>query len=166
MEQRGVVPIVIPAGPPARVLSLLIPVVAAALVAFRALREGLHSGPDDPVSPWIVAVLTLAVGVWLGRRATTQRAELGSEGLTCRNLVTSFGVDWDRVDSLVVSRRGPLVIVDLRVRSHRRRLRVGAATRFSDESAEAVLDQFRAHPAARARLLDPRDEAPLDQYEP
>ena len=164
MEQRGVVPIPVPAGPPARILAVLIPVVAVALIAARAARDGLRASPDDPVSPWIIAVVTVAVGGWLRWRALTQRAELGPDGLSCRNLVTSFEVDWDRVESLIVLRRGPLAMVDLRIRSHRRRLRVGAATRFSDESAEVVLDQIRAHPDAAARLIDPRDDAPLDPH--
>lgn len=141
-------------GAPARVVTLAAPLVAIGLVAWRAARDGLASGPDDPASPWIIAVLTIAAGCWLGWRAQRQWAELRRHDLRCRNLVTSFAVDWDRVESLVVVRRGPLVVIDIRIRGHRRRLRVGAATRFSGDAADAVVDMFRAHPEARRLLLD------------
>jgi hypothetical protein len=141
-------------GAPARVLAALSPVVAVALVASRAARDGLSAGPDDPVSPWLVAAATVVAGCWLGWRALTQWAELRPHDLRCRNLVTSFAVDWDRVESLAVLRRGPVVAVDVRIRSHRRRLRIGAATRFAGPDADAALDMVRAHPEARRRLLD------------
>ncbi|UDY36005.1 hypothetical protein [Dermatobacter hominis] len=146
-------------GAPARALSVLAPVVAIGLVSWRAVRDGLGSGPDDPVPPWIVAVLTVLFGCWLGWRALTQWTELRPHDLRCRNLVTSFAVDWDRVESLVVLRRGPVTAIDVRIRSHRRRLRIGAATRFSGHAADAVLDMFRAHPEARRLVLD-------DEWEP
>ncbi len=141
-------------GAPARALSVAAPVVAIGLVAWRAARDGLASGPDDPASPWIIAIVTIVFGCWLGWRALRQWTELRPHDLRCRNLVTSFAVDWDRVESLVVLRRGPVTAVDVRIRGHRRRLRVGAATRFGGHSADAVLDMFRAHPEARRLLLD------------
>ncbi len=99
-------------GAPARVLAVLAPVVAVALVAARAARDGLAATPDDPVSPWLLAVLTVGLGCWLGWRALGQRAELAPGDLRCRNLVTAFAVDWDRVESLIVTRRGPIVVID------------------------------------------------------
>jgi hypothetical protein len=141
-------------GPPAWFVTVVAPVVAIGLVGARAASSGLSATSDDPVSPWIIAVLTIVVGVWLSYRSTTQRAELRDAGLVCRNLMTTFDVDWDRVDELEVVRRGPLVIVEIRVRSLRRRLRLGAATRFSGDDAEAVLDMIRAHPAAGALLVE------------
>ncbi len=150
-------------GAPARVLAVLAPVVAVALVAARAARDGLAATPDDPVSPWLLAVLTVGLGCWLGWRALGQRAELAPGDLRCRNLVTAFAVDWDRVESLIVTRRGPIVVIDVRIRSHRRRLRIGAATRFAGDDADAVLDMVKAHPEARHLLLDDspwRDDDP------
>lgn len=143
---------------PARVVSVLAPLVAVGLVAARAARDGLVATPDDPVSPWVLAVITVGVGCWLGWRALGQRAELTPQELRCRNLVTSFAIDWERVESLVVLRRGPIVAIDVRIRSHRRRLRIGAATRFAGDSADTVLDMFRAHPEARRLLLDDVDD--------
>ncbi len=153
-------------GAPARVVAVAAPLVAIGLVAWRAARDGLASGPDDPVSPWIIAVLTIAAGCWLGWRAQRQWAELRPHELRCRNLVTSFAVDWDRVESLVVLRRGPVVAVDIRMRGHRRRLRIGAATRFSGDAADAVLDMLRAHPDARRLLLDDSWEPESDGPDP
>lgn len=142
------------AGVPAKVFSVLAPAAAAGLVVARAASDGLSAGPDDPVSPWIVAIVTLGFGFWLGWRAPTQWARLRPDVLRCRNLVTHLTVDWDRVESLVVVRRGPLTMIEVRVRGHRRRIRIGAATRFSGESADAVIDMVRAHPVALSLLLD------------
>ncbi len=141
-------------GAPARVTAVAAPIVAVALVAWRAVQDGLRAASDDPVSPWVIAVVTVAVGAWLGWRALTQWTELRRNELRCRNLVSRFAVDWDRVESLVVVRRGPVVAIDVRIRGHRRRLRLGAATRFRGDTADAVLDMFRAHPDARRLLLD------------
>ena len=153
MTDPAVTPvIVVRPGTPARLLSILVPVAAIALVVLRAATTGLSSGPDDPASPWIVEVVTVALGFWLGWRATRQVAELRPDELRCRNVAASYAVDWDRVESLVVLRRGPVTVLDLRVRGLRRRLRVGAATRISAEEAEAVLDMFRAHPVAGGLL--------------
>lgn len=143
-------------GPPARVMAVVAPVVAVVLVGVRAASSGLSATGDDPVSPWIVAVLTVAAGAWLGWRSVTQHAVLGESTLWCRNLVTTFDVEWDRVEDLEVMRRGPVVVVEIRVRSMRRRHRLGAATRFPGENGEAVLDVVAAHPVAGALLVDDR----------
>lgn len=142
---------------PARVVAAVAPLAAIGLVAFRALGAGLASGPDDPASPWLVAVVTIALGCWLGWRARTQRAELRPEVLRCRNLTTTFELGWERAEAVVVSRRGPITVFDVRVRGLRRRLRIGAATRLSGSGADVVIDMIRAHPVAGDLLLDPRD---------
>jgi hypothetical protein len=147
-------PIILHPGPPSWVVTVVAPVVAIGLVAARAATSGLSATSDDPVSPWIIAVLTIVVGVWLSYRSTSQRAELRDTGLVCRNLMTTFDVDWDRVEDLEVVRRGPLVVVEIRVRSLRRRLRLGAASRFAGDGADVVLDMIRAHPVAGALLVD------------
>jgi len=141
-------------GPPAWATAVVAPLVAAALVAYRAAGPGLARTADDPVPPWVLGVLTVVVGMGLAYRALTQRAVLGDGDLRCRNLVTTFTVGWDQLDRLEVVRRWGLVVVDVHVRGMRRRLRVGAATRFGGEEAEAVLDVLRAHPIAGALLGD------------
>jgi hypothetical protein len=141
-------------GPPARVVAVLAPLAALALVVGRALSSGLSATSDDPVSPWIVAVVTVAVGFALAYRALTQSTELGVDVLRCRNLLTTFDVDWDRVEDLEVVRRGPFVMVEVRIRSLRRRHRLGAATRFVGDGADVVLDVLRAHPRSAAVLVE------------
>ena len=141
-------------GPPAWATAVAAPLVAVALVAFRALGPGLARTPDDPVPPWVLAVLTVVVGLGLTWRALTQRAELADDALTCRNLVTTFTVGWDQLDRLEVVRRPGLVVVDIHVRGLRRRHRIGAATRFTGDESDLVLDVLRAHPAAGALLVD------------
>ncbi len=150
----GPTPLRLRPGPPAGAVAVLAPVVALSLVLGRALTSGLAATPDDPVSPWVIAVLTVAVGFGLSYRALTQSVELGPETLRCRNLLTTFHVDWDRVEDLEVVRRGPFVMVEVRIRSLRRRHRLGAATRFAGEGAEVVLDVVRAHPSAGAVLVE------------
>lgn len=149
--------IVVRSGSPARVLAVLAPAIAVGLVVGRALLSGLSSRPEDPVSPWIVAVVTIAVGFWLGWRAPSQRAELRPDELRSRNLTTTFSVEWDRIEAILVERRGPLSVVDIRAVGMRRRLRIGAATRFTGDGPEVVLDMFRAHPMASDLLLEHHD---------
>lgn len=146
--------IVLRPGPPAWATAVLAPVVAVALVAYRTVGSGLARTADDPVPPWILAVLTVAVGCALAWRSLTQRAALGPDALHSRNLTTSFSVDWDRIDHLDVLRRWGLVVIDVRIRGMRRRLRLGAATRFGGDESELVLDVLRAHPAAAALLVE------------
>ncbi len=142
-------------GPPAWAAAVAAPVGALALVSFRLWTSGLASGPEDPVPPAVLAVVTMVLALVLSWRALTQRAVLDDRGLACRNLMVGFEVDWDRVEELVVVRRPGVVIVELRVRNLRRRHRVGAATRFAGPEAEAALDVLRAHPGARSLLVEP-----------
>jgi hypothetical protein len=141
-------------GPPAWATAVVAPLVAVALVAYRAWGPGLARTADDPVSPWVLAVLTVAVGVGLSYRALTQRAVLGQDDLHCRNLLTTFTVGWDQLDRLEVVRRWGLVVIDVHVRGMRRRHRLGAATRVGGEESDVVLDVLRAHPLAGALLGD------------
>ena len=141
-------------GPPAWAMAAAIPTLAVGLVVYRAATSGLAATADDPVPPWVLAVLTVLVGCGLAWRAVTQRADLAEGGLVCRNLVTTFHVGWDRLDRLEVVRRPGLVVVDVHVHGLRRRHRVGAATRFPGDESDAVLDVVRAHPRAGALLVD------------
>jgi hypothetical protein len=112
------------------------------------------SGADDPIGPGGVAAVTLVGAALLGWRASTQRADLGTDDLWCRNLTVGFAVEWDRVEALRVVHRAPVVLVEVRVADLRRTHRLGAATRFAadrDGVAE-VLAVLRDHPRAAAVL--------------
>lgn len=97
-------------------------------------------------------MLTLLVAAVLAWRAVSQRASLSDEGLSCRNLTTSFTVTWDRVDRIEVVRRLGLVVFDVHLTGTRRRHRIGAASRFGGEEAVVVRDLVAALPAASAKL--------------
>lgn len=141
-------------GPPAWALAAAAPVVAIALVAYRAAGPGLTRTADDPVSPWFVVAGTAVLAVWVSWRALTQRADLTPDALRCRNLSSTFEIDWDGVESLQVVRRPGVVVIDIRFVRMRRTHRLGAATRFPGPDAEAVLDTLRAHPMAAALLVE------------
>ena len=128
--------------------------MAVALIAYRAAGSGLSAGPDDPVSPLVVAAFTLVGALVVSFRALTQDASLGETSLRCRNVLSNFEVEWARVESLEVRRRLGLVIVEVRIRGLRRRHRLGAATRFAGHESEAVLDVLRAHPSAGMLLIE------------
>jgi hypothetical protein len=100
-----------------------------------------------------MAVVTLGAVAVLAWRCVTQRAALDEDGLHCRNLTMSYHLEWERIERLHVVYRGGLQIVEVRVRGLRRHNRLGAATRFLGEEADAMLDSLRAHPQACA-LLD------------
>ena len=140
-------------GGPGIALAVLAPIAAVALVAFRVATEGLAAGAEDPVPPVALAVATIIGGLVLARRAATQRAELGPEGIRCRNLVVGFDVNWDLVESVVVHRRGPVQLVELHLEHLRRHHRVGAATRWNGSSADAVRSQLTSHPRVAERLV-------------
>lgn len=140
------------AGTPSMLLAAVIPLVAITLIWRGATTSGLDSTGSDPVSPWIIAALTVLLGAALGWRALTQRAELTAEGLRCRNLTTSFTLPWDRVEQIEVVHRLGLVVLDVHLSGVRRRHRIGAATRFAGEDADVVRDLVAAHPEASAKL--------------
>ncbi len=141
------------AGPPAWVLAAVLPVAAVGLIWFRSADSGLSSTPSDPVSPLIMAVVTLVAVSVLAWRCVTQRAALDEDGLHCRNLTMSYHLEWERIERLQLVYRGGLQTVEVRVHGLRRHNRLGAATRFLGDEADAVLDSLRAHPQACA-LLD------------
>jgi len=101
-----------------------------------------------------MAALTMIAVVLLAWRSLTQRAALDEDGLHCRNLTMSYHLEWERIERLQLVHRGGLQIIEVRVRGLRRHSRLGAATRFSGDEAEAVLDSIRAHPQACALLED------------
>ena len=143
-------------GPPSVALAAALPLAAIALIWRGASTSGLSATDDDLVSPWLIAVLTLAVGGVLGWRALTQRAVLSESGVRCRNLTTSFTVAWDRVERIDVVHRFGLVVYEVHLSGVRRRHRIGAATRFAGDEADVVRDLVAAHPAASSKLeLDP-----------
>jgi len=150
--------VVLRAGAPGRLLAVISPLAAIALVSFRFATEGLADGDGDPVPPAVLAVVTVGVGVVLGWRAATQRATFDPVGVRCRNLVVGFSVDWDLIEEVVVHRRGGLQVLDLRFGHLRRRLRVGAATRFVGAEAASVLEHLGRLPSAADRLqVDERE---------
>ncbi len=143
-------------GAPSVALAALLPLVSLALIWRGATGSGLSATDADPVSPWLVAAATLVGGLALGWRALTQRAELSSEGLRCRNLTHSFAAPWDRVERIDVVHRLGLVGYEVHLHGLRRRHRIGAATRFAGDEAAVVADLVAAHPAASSKLdLDP-----------
>jgi hypothetical protein len=140
-------------GPPAWLLAVLVPVAAVVVVLWR----GLERGPGEPAPPWVVAVLTVVLALGVAWRAVTQFVALGPDRLTCRNVLVSFEVPWERVEALDVERKAGVVLVAVRVQHLRRTHRLGAATRFAGHEAEAVLDRLRAHPVARRLLVEDPD---------
>ena len=139
-------------GAPSVALAALLPLVSVALIWRGATGSGLSATESDPVSPWLVAAATLVGGLLLGWRAMTQRAELSSEGLHCRNLTHSFTAPWDRVERIEVVQRFGLVGYEVHVQGLRRRHRIGAATRFAGDEAAVVADLLAAHPGASSKL--------------
>jgi len=140
------------AGSPGRILALGAPLGAVALVLLGAQRDSLVASSTDVVAPSVVAVVTVIAGLVLGWRAWTQRAELDESGVRCRNLLVTFDVDWGLVESLRVERRGPLVLLELVLVHQRRSHRIGAATRRSGPSSEAVLAAVSQVAPASLRL--------------
>ena len=145
---------------PGRCLAVALPVIAVALVGFRAATTGLTRTPEDPLPPAVLAAATVVAACVLGGRAWTQRARLDAAGLRVRNLTVSFDVTWDQIDRLQVERRLGLMIVEIRVRHLRRRHRLGAATRWTGPTAEAVLVALGTHPQAGRLLDDVADRPP------
>ncbi len=144
---------VLRAGGPGIALAVLAPIAAVSLVAFRVATEGLAAGAEDPVPPVVLAVATIVGGLVLAWRAATQRAELGPDGIRCRNLVVGFDVDWNLVQSVAVIRRGPVQLVELHLTHLRRHHRVGAATRWNGSGADDVQSLIASHPRAAERLV-------------
>ncbi|MFN7148374.1 MAG: hypothetical protein ACK4V6_02725, partial [Microthrixaceae bacterium] len=130
------------------------PALALVLISVAASRGGLERTEADPVSPWVVAAITLLGAVWLGWRAVTQAAVFDRDGLRSRNVTGTLRVGWADVEELRVATRTGVSVVEARVVGVRRWARIGAATRFAGEGAEEVRRAIERHGAAGA-LLDP-----------
>ncbi|MFM7064068.1 MAG: hypothetical protein ACKO04_11340 [Actinomycetes bacterium] len=144
--------LVLRGGLPSWLLAAGAPVVALALLGQRLAVDGLRQQDGEPVSPWLVAVLTLGVAAFVTVRALSQRAEVHAERVRCRNLLVTFEVEWADVERLEVVRRLGLVVVEVHVRHLRRHHRLGAATRFSGPDADELLGLLGSVPAAGALL--------------
>jgi hypothetical protein len=147
-------------GVPAWLLALAAPAGAIGLIWYRAAGSGLSAGPDDPIPPVIVAIVTVVVALVVSWRSLSQRARLSPTSLVCRNVLVTYDVPWEAVEALDVVHRPGLVVIDVRIRGLRRRHRLGAATRAPGGDADAVLDLVSAHPVAAGLLRDPERDAP------
>lgn len=145
---------VIEAGLPARVLGALLPLAGVVVVLVGAARGGLVASAEDPVPPAAVAALSVLGCIVLGYRALSQRVVLGEHSLRSRNVLVSYGVEWQRVEALVVVHRPGLWTVELDVADLRRRQRLGAASRFDEQSFAEVLEALRSHPSAAGVLVE------------
>lgn len=139
-------------GAPARWAAAAIPLAACALVTFGASRGAMEPGVDSPVSPWVVAVLTIVGSIVLSWRSLTQEAILDDEELVCRNLTSTVRLHWSAIEELRCMHRSSLLLVEIHLRGSRRRLRIGAATRPLGADADAVVALLAAHRRAGALL--------------
>ena len=139
---------------PARAVAVAAPAAALVLISVAATRGGMERTDADPVSPWVVAAITLLGALWLGWRAVTQSAVLDRDGLTSRNVAGTLRVGWSDVEELRVVARGGVSVVEVRVAGVRRWARIGAATRLAGEGADEVRRAIERHGTAGA-LLDP-----------
>lgn len=139
---------------PAWAVAVAAPAAALVLISVAASRGGLERTAADPVSPWVVAAVTLLGAAWLGWRAVTQTAVFDRDGLWSRNVTGTLRVGWPDVEELRVVTRGGLSFVEARVVGVRRWARIGAATRFAGDGADEVRQAIEHHGAAGA-LLDP-----------
>lgn len=148
--------LVLRGGLPSWLVAAAAPVVALALLGQRLATDGMRQQEGEPASPWLVAVLTLVLAVFVTWRALTQRAEVHRERVRCQNLLVTFEVDWADVERLEVVRRLGLVVVEVHVRNLRRHHRLGAATRFVGPESDELIGLLGSVPAAGA-LLDRSD---------
>lgn len=139
-------PTYIHAGAPARLSALGAVVGAVVLVGAAAARGGL-SGEGELVSPWIIAVLTFVGAGWVAWRALTQVVEIDASGATVRNLSSTFRVEWHQVDLVARRNRLGCIGIEVGVTGLRRRLTLGAATRFAGEDADEIAALLAGHPS-------------------
>lgn len=139
-------PIYIHAGAPARLTAFAAIVVAVGLVGSAAARGGL-SGEGELVSPWIIAALTFAGAGWIAWRALTQLVVIDLDGATVRNISSTFRLEWHQIDSVAQRSRLGITDVELRASGLRRRLTLGAATRFTGDEADDIGALLVGHPA-------------------
>lgn len=136
----------LPTGAPARLTALASVVGSVVLVGTAAARGGL-AGEGELISPWIIAAATFLGAAWLAWRALTQVVELDADGATVRNLSSTFRVEWRQIEAVTFRRRMGLVGIELDVVGLRRKLTLGAATRFAGEEADHVAGVLAGHPA-------------------
>ncbi len=136
-----------PAGP-AKLLAAVLPLTAVVLVAVGALRGGMEQSADEPVAPWVVAVITVGGALILAWRALTQMVLLGDDHVVIRNMSSTARLHWSTVEELRFVSRPGLRTVEVLLRGTRRRHRMGAASRWSGHGADEVADQLAAHPVA------------------
>lgn len=148
-------PLRIEPGGPARVLAVLLPIGAVLLVAVGSARGAMARAAEDPIPPWVVAVLTVAGAAVLGWRSWTQWATVGEEGIVSRNLTSTVRLPWSTVESLHCQHRTGVLIVEIRLAGTRRRLRLGPATRWWGPEAEEMIRDLEAHPRAGALVVRP-----------
>ncbi|MFM7068152.1 MAG: hypothetical protein ACKOYM_01710, partial [Actinomycetes bacterium] len=146
--------LVLRSGPPAWCVAAATPLLVVFLVGRRLADDGLRRQFGEPISPWWMLVVTVALAVFVVWRAVTQRGECAPDALRCRNLLVTFEVAWIDIERLQVVRRLGLVVVDVHVRGLRRAHRLGAATRFVGSQSDAVIGLLRAFPASSGRLVD------------
>ena len=144
--------LVLRGGLPSWLLAGAAPVVALALLGQRLAADGFRQQEGEPASPWLVAVVTVLLAVFVTWRALTQRAEVHPGRVRCQNVLVTFEVDWADVERLEVVRRLGLVVVEVHVRNLRRRHRLGAATRFAGPESDELLELLGSVPAAGALL--------------
>lgn len=137
---------------PARLLAAVIPLVAVGLVSLGAARGAMEPGADSPVSPWLIALGTLVGSILLSWRALTQHAVLDGDGIVSRNLTSTVRVRWSSVEELRQVSRPGLVLVEIHAHGARRRLQLGAATRWAGHEADEVAAQLASHRRAGALL--------------
>jgi hypothetical protein len=140
---------------PGRLVAVLGPVLACTLVLLAARRGGLEQGDGDPVAPLLIALATVLGAFVLSWRALAQYAVFGTEGLEVRNVAGSVRARWSDVEEVRIEQRGPLVLVDLRLRGLRRWTRIGAATRVAGPASERLRAELSDHPAVSALLVTP-----------
>lgn len=137
-------------GGPARALASALPLGAVALVIVGASRGGFVVTPDDPLAPAFVAVLAIAGSLLLAWRAVTQIVVIDDDGIVARNVTATIRMHWTTIEELRQVSRPGAVMIDAHLRGSRRRLHLGAATRWNEEQAARVLGAIRAHPVAGA----------------
>lgn len=121
------------------------------MVVVGALRNGLgrsvlEEGVHDPVPPWGVAVLTVLGAAFLAWRVLTQEVVISSAGLVVRNMSSTVRLHWSTIEELRRVDRPGLSVIEVHLRGTRRKLHMGAATRWNDDSADEVAGLIASHP--------------------
>ena len=158
--------LVLRGGLPSWLVAAAAPVVALALLGQRLATDGMRQQEGEPASPWLVAVLTLVLAVFVTWRALTQRAEVHRDRVRCQNLLVTFEVDWADVERLEVVHRLGVAVVEIHVRNLRRHHRLGAATRFAGPESDELIGLLGSVPTVGALLArSDHDHADVDEQD-